>query len=68
MHSLIVIAVAGTPKAIERLLEGVDRLVEEQTMQGGIDGLTTEVIRGATSDAAREALRSAQPKRRAKKS
>lgn len=59
MNYLIVIAVAGKPKAVDRLIERIDGLVESATMQGGIDGLTTEVVKGAGADAARERIRGA---------
>jgi hypothetical protein len=62
MEYLIVISVAGKPAAVEHLIERIDGLVEEVTMQGGIDGLTTEVIKGAGADAARERIRGAEKK------
>jgi hypothetical protein len=58
MNYLIVISVAGKSAAVDRLIDGIDVLVQEATMEvAGIDGLTTEVIRGAGADAARERLR-----------
>lgn len=62
MYYLIVISVAGRPKAVDRLIERIDELVMEGTMDGGIDGLTTEVIKGAAADAARERIRTAAAK------
>jgi hypothetical protein len=62
MHYLIVISVAGKPAAVERLIGGIDALVEDVTTQGGIDGLTTEIISGAGADAARERIREAAEK------
>jgi hypothetical protein len=43
---LIVIAVEGKPAAVDRLVERIDWLVEDVTIQGGIDSLTTEVVSG----------------------
>lgn len=63
-HYLIVIAVAGKPRAVDKLIERIDGVVERTTMEGGIDGLTTEVIRGAGADAARERIRGAARQRR----
>ena len=59
MHYLIVIAVAGKPAAVERLIERIDVLVEEVTMEGGIDGLETEVVKGAAAAAVRDRIRGA---------
>lgn len=42
MHYLIVISVAGKPKAVERLLDRLENVTIDATMEGGIDGLTTE--------------------------
>ena len=57
MHNLILIAIAGKDKAVDRLIDRLDTLVFEETQRGGIDGVTTEIIRGATADTAREKLR-----------
>jgi hypothetical protein len=62
MHYLIVIAVAGKPKAVDRLIEQIDTLVMEKTMDGGIDGLTTEVVKGPAADTTREYIRAAAAK------
>jgi hypothetical protein len=62
MHYLIVIAVAGKPKAVDRLIDRIDALVEGATMEGGIDGLTTEVVTGAAADTTREYIRAAAAK------
>jgi hypothetical protein len=59
VNYLIVIAVAGKPAAVERLIERIDGIVETTTMEGGIDGLATEVVKGAQADAARERIRGA---------
>lgn len=59
MHYLIVISVAGKPKAVDRLLDRIEGVVVETTIEGGIDGLTTEVVKGAGADAAREHIREA---------
>lgn len=59
MNYLIVIAVAGKPKAVDRLLERLDGIVEKTTMEGGIDGLVTEVVKGAAAEAARDRIRAA---------
>lgn len=63
MDYLIVISVAGRPAAVDRLIDRIDGLVVDTTTDGGIDGLTTEVIRGAGADAARERLRGADEKK-----
>lgn len=57
MHYLIVIAVAGKPAAVERLIDRLDIIVEQETMKGGIDGLTTEVVKGAAAAAVRDRIR-----------
>lgn len=62
MHYLIVIAVAGKPKAVKRLIERIDLLVEEVTMVGGINGVATEVVQGAAAEATREHIREAATK------
>jgi hypothetical protein len=64
MHYLIVISVSGKRAAVDRLIGGIDALVEDVTTQGGIDGLTTEVISGAGADAARERIREAAETKR----
>jgi hypothetical protein len=67
MNYLIVISVAGKPSAVDRLIDGVDVLVQDVTTKGGIDGVTTEVIRGAGADAARDRLRGDEATKQATK-
>jgi hypothetical protein len=65
MNYLIVISVAGKPVAVERLIDGVDLLVQDNTTRPGIDGITTEIISGPGADAARDRLRGDEaPKRK----
>lgn len=54
---LIVIAVDGKPKAVDRLIDKLDNVTMEVTMDGGIDGLTTEIVRGTAAIQARDRLR-----------
>lgn len=60
---LIVIAVVGKPKALNRLEELIDNAVIDATMAGGIDGLATETVDGAAAERARDALREAAARR-----
>jgi hypothetical protein len=57
VNYLIMISVAGKPKAIEKLIEKLDAIVMNTTMEDGIDGLTTEVVKGVGAEAARERAR-----------
>jgi hypothetical protein len=68
MNYLIVISVAGKPAAVERMIDGVDLLVQDNTTRPGIDGITTEIISGAGADAARDRLRGDAEAKQAKKS
>lgn len=61
MQRLIIIAVTGNRRALDRLGEFIDQAVEQATQEGGIVALTTEIVSGRAADRALEQLRSPAP-------